>query len=577
MDSIEVLKKYWGYGSFRTGQEEIIESILQGHDTLVLMPTGGGKSITFQVPSMMLGGMTLVVTPLVSLMKDQIDRLRAQGIPALSIDGGMSALEIDYTLDNCIYGDYKFLYVSPERLLTRLFKHRFARMKVSLIVVDEAHCISQWGYDFRPPYLQIGELRELHPQAPIVALTATATGVVVSDIVKYLSLKDHKLFKHSFVRNNISYLVREVEDKKEHILKVVRNISGTGIIYATKRSSTEELAAWLISEGIAADFYHAGLSRRLRSAKQESWLKGQTAVIVATNAFGMGIDKADVRYVVHYAPPQSLESYYQEAGRAGRDGKQSYAVLLYDKRDLDNNTKRLASSFPTREQVMDVYDKLFDHYQLGYEQGKDESYVFDLIEFCVKFKVHSSVVLHSVKLLQYLGYMSLSDEYESSTRIMFSVRRDELYKIQLKRKEVDSFVNIILRLYTGLFSGFVAIDEQYVARMSGYTVECIKEILFFLSQQHVIKYIPSRNAAILSFTEERLQRANMLIPRELYELRRASAEKRLKAMNDYVLSDKCRSQLICEYFDEQGSTPCGKCDICRTKNNINGNNTNEKN
>lgn len=559
-----ILRKYWCYENFRDGQEEIVESITSGHDTLVLMPTGGGKTITFQVPAMQFDGITVVITPLISLMKDQIDKLKGLGIPALSIDGGMSGREIDYTLDNCIYGNYKFLYVSPERIQTRLFRHRFSKMNVSMIVADEAHCISQWGYDFRPSYLHIGELRELQPDAVMVALTASATAVVTEDILKYLSLKEPNVFRHSFKRDNLSYLVRKVEDKKEHILKVLSNINGSGIIYCNKRKDTEELAMWLKEIGVSADFYHAGLSRQMRTARQEEWLRGATRVIVATNAFGMGIDKPNVRFVIHLSPPESIESYYQEAGRAGRDGEESFAIMLCDDKDERSSASRLLASFPTRKQIGEVYDKLFDHYQIGVGGGKGEGYTFNVLDFAMKFQIHSSKVYHSIKLLQYIGYLSLSEEFLSRTRIMFITKRDELYKIQLKYKDVDNFVNIILRLYTGLFSGYVQIDEEYIAKASGYTVEKIKEMLLSLSRQHLIKYIPSRESAVLSFIEERLPPSNLLIPSEVYEVRRESAERRLATIDDYIKNTtECRNQIICDYFDEVLRTECGKCDYCR--------------
>lgn len=560
----EILKKYWGYDTFRDGQREIIDSISSGKDTLVLMPTGGGKSLTFQVPAMAKEGLAIVITPLISLMKDQVDRLQKCGIPALSIHSGMGVNEIDYTLDNCIYGNYKFLYVSPERIITKLFKYRFSRMNVSMIVVDEAHCISQWGYDFRPPYLQINSLREILPDVPIIALTASATSIVVDDIIKYLALNSPAIFRHSFVRKNLSYLVRDVEDKFDHLLKVVNSINGTGIVYARKRSETEELAQKLTEVGIAADFYHGALSRQMRTTKQENWIKEGSRIMVATNAFGMGIDKPNVRFVVHYSPPASLESYYQEAGRAGRDGKPSFAVLLYNKEDRKSSHSRLISSFPSREEVRRVYEALFNHYQIGIGSGKGEGYNFDMMEFCVKFKIYSNTALHSIKLLQYMGYMNLTEEFESTTRIMFTVRRDELYHIQLKYSDIDGFVKIILRLYTGLFTGFVSIDEEYIARQSGYTVEHIKTFLITLSRLHIIRYIPSNNCTILSFIEERLPLSSLLIPKEIYEIRRDSAEKRLKAMDDYCEStDQCRSKMISHYFGETDVENCGKCDYCR--------------
>lgn len=563
-DCKEILKKYWGYDEFRVGQQEIIDSISSGHDTLVLMPTGGGKSLTFQVPAMAQEGIAIVITPLISLMKDQIDRLSRCGIRALSIHSGMSAMEIDYTLDNCIYGNYKFLYVAPERLSTRLFKHRFSLMNVSLIVVDEAHCISQWGYDFRPQYLQIGELRELKPNVPLIALTASATTIVVEDMVRYLKMKDVAIFRHSFVRKNLSYVVRKVEDKFDHLMRVISALKGVGIIYVRQRAEAEKIAQQLQEVGISADFYHGALSSRMRTAKQDSWAKEQTLVMVATNAFGMGIDKPNVRFVVHYAPPSSLESYYQEAGRAGRDGKESFAVLLYNDSDKRANQSRLISSFPSRKDISMVYELLFNHYQIGIGGGKGEGYNFDIMEFCSKFKIYSTTVLHSIKLLQYMGYVNLTEEFESTTRILFPVRRDELYNIQLRYADLNNFLQVILRLYTGLFSGFVSIDEEYIARQSGYTVDTIKGFLITLSRQHILKYIPAKKCSILTFIEERLPLSNLLIPKELYEIRKESAEKRLQAIAEYCDStEKCRSRMISEYFGETETENCGKCDFCR--------------
>lgn len=565
MDLISILKKYWGYDKFRHGQEEIIKSISSGVDTLVIMPTGGGKSITFQLPTMAQKGIAVVITPIISLMKDQVDRLRKQGIPALSVHSGMSATEIDYALDNCIYGDYKFLYVSPERLSTKIFKYRFERMNVSFIVVDEAHCISQWGYDFRPQYLKIKELREIKPEVAVIALTASATPIVSDDIIKFLGLDKHAIFKHSFIRDNISYIVRnDVNDKFEHLMRVVNSVNGVGIVYVRLRSEAEELSLQLQEVGVSADFYHGALSSRMRDAKQDNWIKEKTRIIVATNAFGMGIDKPNVRFVVHYSPPSSLESYYQEAGRAGRDGKESFALLMCNKKDIKANQSRLIASFPSRKDVGTIYELLFNHYQIGVEGGKGEGYNFDLMEFCTKFKVYSTTVMHSIKLLQYLGYVNITEEFDSTTRIFFSVRRDELYNVQMRRADINNFVNVILRLYTGLFSGFVPIDETFIARQSGYTVEKIKEMLIVLSRQHIIKYIPNRRAVILSFLEERLDLVNLSIPKEVYEVRRESAEKRLEAMSHYCeLKNKCRSQIISEYFGELDSAKCGKCDYCR--------------
>ncbi|MFI3314469.1 MAG: ATP-dependent DNA helicase RecQ [Rikenellaceae bacterium] len=563
----KILKRYWGYDSFRPLQREIIESVTSKRDTLALMPTGGGKSLTYQVSALAMDGICIVITPLISLMKDQIDALRKRNIIAKSVHGGMTAREIDITLDNCVYGDYKFLYVSPERLETDIFKSRVARMNVSIVAVDEAHCISQWGYDFRPSYLKIASIRKLIPDAVMLAVTATATQMVVTDIEDKLELLNPRHFRMSFARPNISYVVRNCSDKLTMTTKIINSVKGSGIVYCNSRKRCEEVAQYLNNEGISADFYHGALSYPLRSAKQESWIREQVRVVVATNAFGMGIDKHNVRYVVHYDSPSTLEAYYQEAGRAGRDGEGSYAVLLVDSREKGVGTRRIEMQYPTIPQIKQTYSLLCNYLGVALGEGEGMSFDFNVFDFASKFRMFSTNVLNALNILQLCGYLNVTDNIDNPTRIQFVVSREDLYRVQLIHKDLESFVYILMRIYTGIFTQFVPIDENYIAHISGYSLEYIKESLKKLSRLRVINYIPARQTPLVVFNNERLSEDNIRIDSNQYTVRKNIALKRLDSMIEYSESTtKCRSLILQNYFGEQTETPCGCCDVCRAHN-----------
>ena len=562
-DYAAILKKYWGHDTFRPLQLETIESVAAGRDTLVLMPTGGGKSVIYQVPALASEGVCIVITPLISLMKDQVDRLRSRRILAEAIHGGLGRQEIDRVLDNCIYGDVKFLYISPERVDSELFRMRFAKMKVSLIAVDEAHCISQWGYDFRPAYLQIARLRDLQPEAAILALTASATPKVAADIMQHLRFREPNLKQMSFARANLSYVVRRTEDKREHLLRIVNNVPGSGIVYVRTREKTETVAKFLQENGIEADSYHGGMGYLTRSLKQENWTGGKTQVIVATNAFGMGIDKADVRFVVHYAMCDSLESYYQEAGRAGRDSQRAYALLLVASDDSDRIARRFEQEFPPLEKIKEIYERICSYLQIGIGDGGEASFLFNIHDFCARERLYSGTVTSALKLLQQNGYMTLTDAQENPARVMFCVSRDELYKLRVQRDELDHFIRTLLRLYNGVFTEFRPIDEGELATWSGYTVQRVKELLKRLWQLRVIRYIPSNRSPILFMNEERLPRADLYIAPETYKRRQELMRERFEQMIAYAANEQeCRSAVLERYFGEENPAPCGVCDIC---------------
>jgi len=559
-----VLRRYWGFDAFRPVQESVIRSVIAGRDTLALMPTGGGKSLTYQVPTLAREGLCIVVTPLIALMKDQVDRLRRIGVNACAIHSGLTSRRIDILLDNCAYGDVKFLYVAPERLGTELFRQRVVRMNVALLAVDEAHCISQWGYDFRPAYLRIAELRDRLPGVPVLALTASATPTVAEDIMRQLRFERPLMLRGSFARPNLTYVVRHDEDKEQQLLRLLGNVPGSGIVYVRTREGAERLSELLREEGIGAACYHGGLSYAERSLRQDDWVTGRSRVMVATNAFGMGIDKADVRFVVHYSMPDSLESYYQEAGRAGRDGKRSYALLLVAPDDAGRIRRRFGRLFPPLEQVRDIYEKVCSYLRVGIGDGAEASFLFDINDFCSKFRLFPGTVLSAFELLRQNGYLTLTEEHDNPARILFCVSRDDLYRIRVERNELDQVIRTLLRLYNGIFTEFRAVDEREIAAVSGYTVERVRELLKRLWELRIIRYIPSNRAPMLFFDTERLPSADLYIAPETYLRRRELVEERFTHMLAYAENrEECRSAMLERYFGSERTEPCGVCDLCR--------------
>ena len=551
-------------------QEEIIRSVYEGNDTLALMPTGGGKSLTFQLPALAKEGICLVITPLIALMKDQVENLQKRGIRALAVHSGMDSKEISITLDNCIYGDYKFLYLSPERIGTELFRQRVQKMNVNLIAVDEAHCISQWGYDFRPSYLKITELRDLTPNVPVVALTATATPAVADDIMDKLRFGKKNILKTSFERKNLAYIVRTTDDKPKYLLKVTERFPrSSGIVYVRSRKQTKEYAELLRRNGYSADFYHAGLPASLRSIKQDEWRKGKVNVIVATNAFGMGIDKPDVRFVVHMDLPDSVEAYFQEAGRAGRDGKLAYAVLLYNEADRLKADQRIRVEFPPIETIKQVYQAVGNYLNIPIGAGKNMVYDFNLVSFSLAYKFHTLTAYSALQILQREGYLEVTDELDNPSRVMFTIEREELYKFQVNHADLDAFIKLLLRAYSGLFSGYVRINEEVLAKISGFTTDSIYNSLKALSRLHIISYIPKKRTPILFMNEERLDDANLRISKEEYSERKKRQEERAQKMVEYASStSKCRSLYLLSYFGEKNAYRCGICDVCKERNEL---------
>ena len=563
MTAREILKEYWGYESFRPMQEDIVNTALEDRDVLAILPTGGGKSICFQVPALMREGIAIVVTPLIALMKDQVQNLNDRGIRALCVNAGMSRREVDTALNNALYGDYKFLYVSPERLSTPLFKAYVSEMNVSYIVVDEAHCISQWGYDFRPDYLQIGKLREL-VDAPVIALTATATPQVADDIMERLGFKDKCLIKSGFERPNLSYIVRECEDKLGQLLNICNGVEGTGIVYVRSRKKTEELAAFLESNGISSSFYHAGLGSDLRAQRQEQWKSGEVRVMACTNAFGMGIDKPDVRFVVHFDVPDCPEAYFQEAGRGGRDGKRSFAVLLWNRTDVTRMNQIAAASFPSLEYIEDIYHKIHIFYDIPYDAGAGRQLKFDLEEFCKHFKLQYSAVYYSIVYLDRTGHWTFSEDIDIDTRVQIVVDRDDLYDIEFPDARMMRLLDLLMRRYTGLFSYPVPIDENYIASQIGVQVPVLRQLLYQLSLQHVIRYVPCDHATVIFLRHDRLRPKNVNLEPQRYAMLRSAAMGRMDKMMDYVSqTDVCRSAYLLEYFGQNESADCGTCDVCR--------------
>ncbi len=563
----EILKQYWNYDNFRGIQEEIIESIGKGHDTLGLMPTGGGKSITFQVPALAQPGLCLVITPLIALMKDQVRNLRDRGIKALAVYSGMTREEIVVALENCIFGDHKFLYISPERLDTDIFRAKLRNMKINMITVDESHCISQWGYDFRPAYLKISEIRELLPTVPVLALTATATPEVVKDIQTKLGFReDSRIFRMSFERKNLAYIVRNTESKQEELLHILNSVSGSAIVYTRNRKRTREVAELLVNNEITATFYHAGLNNDVKDQRQKSWLSGESRVMVATNAFGMGIDKPDVRLVIHVDLPDSPEAYFQEAGRAGRDGQKAYAVLLYAKSDKATLSKRITDTFPDKEYIRKVYEDVNYYFQMAMGDGLGCTFAFNLDEFCRNFKHFPVQADSALKILTRAGYLEYTDEQDNASRILFTIHRDELYKLRETDPETEKLINVILRSYTGLFTDYAYINEDSLAIRSGLTRQRIYEILLMLTRRHILHYIPRKKTPYIIYTRERQEAGRLAITRDIYEERKESYITRIKAMTEYATAeDKCRSRMLLRYFGEKNEHNCGLCDVCLSK------------
>ncbi|MFH0762133.1 MAG: ATP-dependent DNA helicase RecQ [Bacteroidota bacterium] len=559
----KILNDYWGYTVFRPLQEEIIRSVMQNRDTLALMPTGGGKSITFQVPAIARDGLCLVITPLISLMQDQVENLKSRNIKAVAIHSGLSSFELDYALDNCIYGDFKFLYLSPERLSTDLFKKRLENMKVNLIAVDESHCISQWGYDFRPSYLEIASIRLLLPDVPVLALTATATPKVADDIQEKLQFSEKNIIRQSFERKNLIYLVRKAEDKYSYILKILLKQPGCGIIYVRNRKKTQEIADFLKTNGISAQYYHAGLDARERKQKQDAWTHGKVRIMVATNAFGMGIDKPDVRVVIHADLPDSPEAYFQEAGRAGRDGKKAYAVLLYQPADKLSLEKSHSVRFPDIELIRRIYQALGNYFQIIPGTGKNRVFDFDLMDFCTKFSFHSLVAFHALKHLERAGYIELTEDIDLPARVHFRVDRDELYKFQVANDHFDPVIRLMLRVYSGLFSDFVKIDEYNLAAKAKATPETVMNALSSLQNMGILYYLKPKRTSQIIYTAERLDDKSLLFGRKEYEEQEAQVRMRMDTMVHYANEDyRCRSQMLLMYFGEKDPFPCRQCDVC---------------
>jgi len=564
-----VLTKYWGYTTFRPLQEEVIMSVLKGNDTLCLMPTGGGKSLTFQVPALVREGTCLVITPLIALMKEQVNRLNSMEIKSLAIHSAMSGEEIDIALENCIYGDYKFLYISPERISTQMFQGKINRLNLSLVAVDEAHCISQWGYDFRPSYLKIASLRKLvDPKVPFLALTATATPLVADDIMDKLEFRSRNILKTSFARKNISYLVRQVEEKGSYLVKTLEKVTGCGIVYVRSRKRCREVAEMLAGRGINADFYHAGLSNEIRDRKQTEWSSGKTRIIVSTNAFGMGIDKADVRYVIHWDIPDSIENYYQESGRAGRDNKPAYAVLLYSPSDAARLNESLRQKFPPIEKIKNTYEALCNFLQIPLGAGKGIVYDFNMADFVSRFRLPVIETFNSLAFLQREGYVEFTEEINNPSRVHFTVGRDDLYKFQVANEAFDGFIKLLLRSYTGMFTEFVAISEDSLAKKAAVTRDTVYQYLVKLSSMNIIRYIPGKKTSLVIFTEERLERKALLISPDNYLHVKEKYSARVGKMIDYAESkNKCRSVILLDYFGEE-SDRCGTCDMCRERNEL---------
>ncbi|MGQ0827224.1 MAG: RecQ family ATP-dependent DNA helicase [Bacteroidota bacterium] len=562
-----ILKKYWGYNNFRPLQEEIINSVLQGKDTLALLPTGGGKSICFQVPAITKEGICIVISPLIALMKDQVENLVNKSIKAIAITSAMHKREIDIALDNCVHGNIQLLYLSPERLETEIVKVRLQKMKINLIAIDEAHCISQWGYDFRPSYLKIALLRELFPNIPVLALTATATPQVVKDIQEKLCFKKENVFQSSYERKNLAYIVLNEEDHLARLIKIATNVKGSGIVYVRNRKKTQDIANYLKSNSISADFYHAGLDSKTRDLKQNNWIQNTTRVIVCTNAFGMGIDKADVRFVVHIDLPESLEAYFQEAGRTGRDGQKAYAILLYNNGDKIELQRNVEMNFPTIQEIRQTYQALANYYQIATGSGVGATFSFDVSAFCDTYNLHSITVFNSLKFIEREGYISLSDVFYQPSRVKLELNREDLYKFQISNIAFDNFIKLLLRSYSGLFDNFSKINESDLAKKLGTSRDEVIKKLNHLQQHKLLLYAPQTELPQLTFTQERVDAKQLSISKENFTQLKQRAVARMENVIHYAESKhKCRSQLLLAYFGETNTNRCNHCDICVEEN-----------
>lgn len=565
---LQILKEYWGYDDFRGIQREIIESIGAGRDTLGLMPTGGGKSLTFQVPALSMGGVCIVITPLIALMKDQVENLRKRGIKAAAVYSGMMHADVITTLENAIFGGVKILYVSPERLSSELFQKKLSHMKVSFITVDEAHCISQWGYDFRPSYLKINDIRRIKPDAPILALTATATPRVVDDIQLRLGFKQNNVFRMSFERKNLAYIVTRTSDKINETLRLLAAIDGSAIIYVRSRKRTKEIAKALEHEGISATYYNAGLENAVRDLRQKQWQEDKTRVMVATNAFGMGIDKPDVRLVIHIDCPDSPEAYFQEAGRAGRDGRQSYAILLYDGNDKAKLERRISETFPDKDYIRGVYEHLAYFYQIGMGSGSGCRFEFNIDKFCQYFKHFPIPVNSSLQILARAGYIEYEDERDNMSQINILLGREDLYKLDSLNGNENAVITAMLRNYGGLFTDFCYIDESLIAQQTGLSRDEIYLILKNLSQRLILRYIPRKKIPHVRYLQRREEAERLVFSKEIYDDRKQEYTERINAMINYAENDYiCRSRQLLRYFGETRSTDCGQCDVCKKQYN----------
>ena len=562
----EILHQYWGYDDFRGIQREIIESIGSGHDTLGLMPTGGGKSITFQVPALAQEGTCIVITPLIALMKDQVDNLRRRGVRAAAIYSGLTREEIIITLENCIFGDIRILYVSPERLSSELFQTKLRHMRVSFITVDEAHCISQWGYDFRPSYLEISKIRKLLPGIPVLALTATATPQVVQDIQDKLSqttTPDFNVFRMSFERKNLAYVVRHATDKREQLIHILKSVKGTAIVYARSRRRTKEYAELISEAGITATFYHAGLDAAVKDQRQQAWQQDEVRVMVATNAFGMGIDKPDVRLVIHIDCPDSIEAYFQEAGRAGRDGLKAYAVLLYNDGDQRKLEKRIADTFPEKDFIRQIYEHLAYFYQIGVGSGYNHTFEFNIDKFCHAFRHFPIQVDAALKILNRAGYIEYTEEQDNQARVMFTIGRDDLYRLENTSPNEEKVITAMLRNYGGLFTDYNYIDESFIASQTQLQPQQVYMTLKGLSQRHILHFIPQKKTPYIRYTQRREDMEHVQLPPAVYEERKAQFTERIHAMIAYAQEDSvCRSRQLLRYFGEENDHDCRQCDVC---------------